>query len=89
MCDGGGVRQGIEGINDCIEVVNDVKRKVMPFLVLMSSMAELNPNLGAILTNEDLADIGMFLRDEFGEVFKAVDSMGDIYRRNLFHKERD
>lgn len=88
MCDGG-VRQGVEGINDCIEIVNDVKRKVMPFLVLMSSMAELNPNLGAILTNEDLADIGMFLRDEFGEVFKAVDSMGDIYRRNLFHKERD
>ncbi|MCR4314660.1 MAG: hypothetical protein NUV84_05470 [Candidatus Uhrbacteria bacterium] len=47
-------------------------------------MAELNPNLGTVLTNEDLADIGMFLRDEFGEVFKATDSISDIYRRNFY-----
>lgn len=75
MCNRNGVRQGIEGINDCIEIINDAKRRVMPFLVLMSSMAELNPSLGTVLTNEDLADIGMFLRDELGEVFKAVDSI--------------
>lgn len=84
MCSRNGVRQSIEGIGDCIAIINDVKRKVLPLLVLMSSMAELNPNLGTVLTNEDLADIGMFLRDEFGEVFKATDSISDIYRRNFY-----
>jgi len=84
MCNSNGVRQGVEGIGDCIEIIHDVKRKVMPLLVLISSMAELNPNLGTIFTNEDLADIGLFLRDEFSEVFKAADSISDIYKRNFY-----
>lgn len=89
MCNRNGVRQGIEGVGDCIEIINDVNRRVMPFLVLMSSMAELNPNLGSVLTNEDIADIGMFLRDEIGEVFRAVDSIGCIYRLNFHAHGRD
>ncbi|MFQ5650291.1 MAG: hypothetical protein ACE5IY_10155 [bacterium] len=78
-----GLRHGSEGIGDCFETINDAKRRVMPLLVLMSSMAELNPTLGAVFTNEDLGDIGMFLRDEFGEVFKAVERIDAICRRNF------
>jgi len=83
MCNISGVRHGSEGIGDCFEIINDAKRKIMPILVLMSSMAELNPNLGAVFTNEDLGDIGMFLREEFVGVFKAVERIDAICRRNF------
>ena len=88
MYDKKGMLQETECIGECIDIINDAKRKIMPFLVLMSSMAELNPNLGTILTNEDLADIGIFLREEFDEVFKAVNSISYIYRLNFYFRKK-
>jgi len=75
--------KGAETIRRHIETIDRVRARLAPLLALMSSAGELNPNLGAVLGNEDLGDIGIFLRDELAEVFEAVDAIDGICRRNF------
>lgn len=70
-------------IGEHIAAIQEARDKIMPVIMLMCSTAGLNPDMGEVLTKEQLGNLGILLKGLLDEVFSAVDGIDNIYRRSI------
>lgn len=76
--------ENIETMIKHIEIILEIKPKLMPLVKLMSLSNELNPRLTYTLTTEEIGNLGYFLREELDKLFFAVDGIEEMFRRCFY-----
>ena len=70
-------------IDDHLDAISSIKLKLMPVVVLMEFLADVNPRIAETLTKEELGGLAYLIKDLLDEVFENVESIDDLYRREL------
>lgn len=75
--------EAIKRIDGHLDAISSIKLKLMPVVVLMEFLADVNPRIAETLTKEELGGLAYLIKDLLDEVFENVESIDDIYRQEL------
>lgn len=81
MCDNANPYRTVRKVSEHLDMITELRGKIFPVLVLMSHSSEINPNVGEVLTKEELGNLGWLLRDLFDNLFDAIDGLNESYKR--------
>ena len=81
MCDNANPYRATREMSEHLDIITELRGKIFPVLVLMSHASEINPNVGEVLTKEELGNLGWLLRDLFDNLFDAIDGLNESYKR--------